>query len=80
MISARPPEDVLNPAHFASVRDTCAAAGPEQWNTIARRMRESGSPLPASHDPRQAYTDRFIARINGFDRGGIEAQAREWKD
>lgn len=56
------------------------AARPEQWNTIARLMRESGSPLPASYDPQQAYTDRFIARINDFDRGGIEAQARTWKD
>jgi len=56
------------------------AARPEQWNTIARLMRESGSPLPASYDPQQAYTDRFIAQINDFDRGAIEAQARGWKE
>jgi NitT/TauT family transport system substrate-binding protein len=56
------------------------SARPEQWTTMARLMRESGTPLPASYDPKQAYTDRFIAEINKFDRGAIEAEAKGWKD
>jgi NitT/TauT family transport system substrate-binding protein len=56
------------------------AARPEQWNTMARLMRESGAPLPASYDPKQAYTDKFIAEINKFDRTAIEGQAKGWKE
>lgn len=56
------------------------AARPEQWNTVARLMRESGAALPAGYDPQQAFTDRFIADINKFDRAAVEAQARGWKE
>lgn len=54
-------------------------ARPEQFEFIAKLMRESGAPLPANYDPKQAYTDRFIADINKFDRNAIEAQAKAWK-
>ena len=56
------------------------ASRPEQWATMARLMRESGAPLPASYDPQTAFTDRFIVDINKFDRGAIEAQAKNWKE
>ncbi|RCW70588.1 ABC transporter substrate-binding protein [Pseudorhodoferax soli] len=55
------------------------AARPEQWDTIARLAREAGANLPASYNPRQAYTDRFIAEINRFDRNAVEAQARNYR-
>ncbi|WP_326543117.1 ABC transporter substrate-binding protein [Pseudorhodoferax sp.] len=55
------------------------AARPEQWDTIAKLARESGANLPAGYNPRQAYTDKFIAEINKFDRNAIEAQARDYR-
>ncbi len=54
------------------------AARAEQWDTIARLAREAGANLPASYNPRQAYTDRFIAEINRFDRSAVEAQAKNY--
>ena len=52
------------------------ASAPQQWLTIAKLMRESGVSLPANFDPKTAYTDKFIAEINKFDRRAIEAQAK----
>jgi NitT/TauT family transport system substrate-binding protein len=56
------------------------ASRPNQWNKLAELMREAGSPLPAGYDPAKAFTDRFIVDINKFDRGAVEAQAKNWKD
>lgn len=55
------------------------AGRPEQWETISRLMREAGTPLPAGYDPQRAFTDRFIAEINKFDRGAIEQQAKSYQ-
>jgi NitT/TauT family transport system substrate-binding protein len=56
------------------------ASSPQQWMTIAKLMRESGVSLPANFDPKTAYTDKFIAEINKFDRRAIEAQAKSWNE
>jgi len=56
------------------------ASTPQQWMTTAKLMRESGVALPASFDPKTAYTDKFIAEINKFDRGAVETQAKNFKD
>lgn len=56
------------------------ASTAQQWVTTAKLMKESGVNLPVNYDPKSAYTDKFIAEINKFDRGAVEAQARGWKD
>jgi NitT/TauT family transport system substrate-binding protein len=56
------------------------ASTAQQWATTAKLMRESGVTLPASYDPKNAFTDKFIAEINKFDRSAVEAQAKSWKE
>jgi NitT/TauT family transport system substrate-binding protein len=56
------------------------ASTPQQWATTAKLMVESGVKLPAGYDPASAYTDKFIAEINKFDRNAVEAQAKNWKE
>jgi len=46
-----------------------------QWDTLGTMMKQQGL-LPADFDVKQAYTNEFIDRINDWDRGRVEAQAK----
>jgi NitT/TauT family transport system substrate-binding protein len=49
----------------------------EQWDDLGVLMKQQGL-LPADFDVKQAYTNEFIDRINDWDRGRVEAQAKSW--
>lgn len=55
------------------------AAHPEQWKRHADVLKHTGE-LPASYDPKTAFTDAFIADINKFDHEAIRDKAKKWKD
>lgn len=50
---------------------------PQQWDQVAELMKKQGT-LPADFDVKQAYTNQFIAEINDWDRGVVEAKAKSW--
>ncbi|WP_149538875.1 ABC transporter substrate-binding protein [Siccirubricoccus phaeus] len=53
------------------------ATSPSQWELVTKQMQEAGE-LPAGFDAGAAFTSEYLAEINNWDRGAIEAQAKAW--
>ncbi len=52
---------------------------PENWQSLQQAFIKMGA-LKGTQAPTAAYTSKFIAACNDFDRAAIVAQAKNWKE